>query len=381
MRNTNRLSPKLHEMFFYLNEGHNLACRVCWARHKSIQGASPNGRHPTGGLLFHAAQSTHLDPDLFQKALREGLPLGLKSVKLTGGEPLLHPKFDALIKILAKTELKITIETNGIGLTPERAAYLASLQRVSVSIGLEGADAATHDLLRGKPGAFEIATQAARMFAKAGIKPQIVFSLVKENAGQMSELIQLAESLGAWSVRFFLIHSSAPSHPAMPGEASPLEVEELIALGRRVERDLASTTCLRLFYDQPPAFCGLNPQGPTEVHRRCGVLNAISVLTSGAYALCGVGLLAPELIFGQVSADPLHKIWTEHPILLHLREGMPNRLTGVCERCMMKTTCMGNCVVQNYINTGSFWGPFWFCEAAERACLFPVHRLRDNSVW
>jgi SynChlorMet cassette radical SAM/SPASM protein ScmF len=381
MRITSGLAPKLNQIYFYLNEGHNLACRACWAQQKANLRFSPNGRQPTGGLLIHAAQSAHLDPRLFEQAVQEAQPLGLKSVKLTGGEPLLHPEFDALVEILAKTELKFSIETNGVGLTQERAQHLANLQRVNVAVGLEGADAESHDRLRGMPGSFEIATQAARMFAKAGLKPQIVFSLVKENAGQITALIQLAESLGAWAVRFFLVHPHANGQPPAPDEPSLLAVEELIALGRRVERDLSPNTRLHLFYEQPPAFRGLNPQGPTEVHRRCGVLNAISVLTSGGYALCGVGSMTPELIFGQVGADPLDKIWREHPILLHLRDGMPNRLAGVCERCVMKNSCLGNCVVQNYINSGSFWGPFWFCEAAERARLFPVHRLRDNSVW
>ena len=97
--------------------------------------------------------------------------------------------------------------------------------------------------------------------------------------------------------------------------------------------------------------------------------------------MCGVGALAPELVFGQVGINSLEQIWNEHPLLQHLREGIPHRLAGVCERCVMKNTCLGNCIVQNYNNSGSFWGPFWFCEAAERACLFPASRLKENSVW
>jgi SynChlorMet cassette radical SAM/SPASM protein ScmF len=255
------------------------------------------------------------------------------------------------------------------------------MERVNVAIGLDGVNAETHNRLSGKPGTYESATQAARIFAKAGLKPQIVFSLFKENAGQLQEMIELAEQLGAWSIRFFLVHPPAGGQLPDANDPQPLEVEELIALGRRVERDLAPNTRLRLFYDQPPAFRGLNPQGPTEVQRRCGVLNAISVMPGGQYALCGVGSLAPELVFGQVGINSLEQIWNEHPLLLHLREGIPHRLAGVCERCVMKTTCMGNCIVQNYINSGSFWGPFWFCEAAERACLFPASRLKENSVW
>ena len=374
-------SQKLSQIYFYLNEGHNLACRICWSRQRAAMGLSVESQRPTTGrLLFRPRQAEHLNPALFDQAIHEGLPLGLRTVTLTGGDPLLHPEFDSLLAMLENSSLKVYIETYGGGVTPELAQRLWRMDRANVAIGLDGVDAETHERLSGKPGTFETATQAARVFAKAGVKPQIVFSLVKDNAGQIGEMVQLAEQLGAWSVRFFLVHPPAGSQPPDQDGGQALEVEELIALGRRVERDLAPFTRLRLLYDQPPAFRGLNPQGPTEVQRRCSVLNAISVMPGGSYALCGAGSLAPELVFGQVGVNSLEQIWNEHPLLLQLRDGMPHRLSGVCERCIMKTTCQGNCIVQNYINTGSFWGPFWFCEAAERASLFPASRLRENSI-
>jgi SynChlorMet cassette radical SAM/SPASM protein ScmF len=372
---------KLNTIYFYLNEGHNLACRVCWAQSRANLGLSPDSGIQAGEQEDPLPAHGQLSPALFQQALQEGLALGLRSVYLTGGEPLLHPQLDTLLVMLEQHDLKVFIETHGEGLTPELAARIARMARANVAIDIDGADAATHDRLRAKPGSFETATRAVRMFAKAGLKPQIVFSLVKENAAQMTDLIRLAEQLNAWSVRFFLVHPTATVQPPAMNAPSPLEVEELIAIGRRVERELSQSTRLPLFYDQPPAFRGLNPQGPTQVHRRCGVLNAISVMSSGFYALCGFGGLSSDLVFGRVGVHSLEKIWSEHPMLLVLREGIPGRLAGVCERCVMKTTCMGSCVVQNYITTGSFWGPFWFCEAAERASLFPASRLRENAVW
>jgi hypothetical protein len=41
----------------------------------------------------------------------------------------------------------------------------------------------------------------------------------------------------------------------------------------------------------------------------------------------------------------------------------------------MKTRCLGLCVAQNYYSKGSLWAPYWFCEQAEEAGLFPTSRL------
>jgi len=33
------------------------------------------------------------------------------------------------------------------------------------------------------------------------------------------------------------------------------------------------------------------------------------------------------------------------------------------------------CIAQNYYSKGSLWAPYWFCEQAEAAGLFPASRL------
>ena len=69
---------------FYLTEGCNLACRHCWIA-------------PT----FQAGEKTYpsLDVDLFRSIISQAKTLGLGGVKLTGGEPLLHPRIGELIEI------------------------------------------------------------------------------------------------------------------------------------------------------------------------------------------------------------------------------------------------------------------------------------------
>ena len=55
---------------------------------------------------------------------------------------------------------------------------------------------------------------------------------------------------------------------------------------------------------------------------------------------------------------------------------MPARLGGVCGDCLLSRACLGACVAQNYYRTRDLYAPFWFCEDAERAGLFPQTRRR-----
>lgn len=146
--------PPLSTYYVYLTEGCNLACRHCWLAPKF----QPHGS--TGG---------HLDYGLFVQAVDEGLLLGLGHVKLTGGEPLLHPDFIRIVDLLKEKGLGLTIETNGTLLTRDTAHYLKNNSTLTfIAISLDGAQSETHDAFRGVKGSFEKACQAIRFLVEVG---------------------------------------------------------------------------------------------------------------------------------------------------------------------------------------------------------------------
>jgi cyclic pyranopterin phosphate synthase len=104
----------------------NLACTYCL----------PDSIEPPGLL------STNNRVAIITAAVK----LGVRSLKLTGGEPLLNPELEALIravKPLRQNGLEeITLTTNGVLLTADRARGLkaAGLDRISISLdGTTGA--------------------------------------------------------------------------------------------------------------------------------------------------------------------------------------------------------------------------------------------------
>jgi SynChlorMet cassette radical SAM/SPASM protein ScmF len=349
----NPLRP-LTQLHIYLARNCSLTCSFCRV---SPQIAS-NGHHP------------YLSLEKISQAVREALPLGLSTLHLSGGEPFLHPGFDGLLDSLESQELSLILETGGVGLTEERATRLARLPQCKVMIGLDSADPAAHDALHNAPGAFETISRAIRWLAGAGLAPQIVYTVTRQNMGQIPALIRLVEGLGGGSIHFTSVHPDRLALPMPAGipqqpPTDTLMVEELIALGRKVERMFSYSTRLRLSVDLPPAFRGLQPQASIDGQGRCAILNSLSVLPGGEYALCGVAAGLPELVFGRVGEQALDEIWSGHPFLDGLRAGLPDRLEGVCSRCVMKSVCLGYCAAENYLCSSAFWGPNWFCQSAE----------------
>jgi SynChlorMet cassette radical SAM/SPASM protein ScmF len=351
--------PALSTLYFYLTEGCNLACRHCWM-----------------GPRFDATGSQYpvLPVELFETAIRQAKPLGLSGVKLTGGEPLLHPHFKELLEIVRRDELKLTIETNGLLCTPDIAAEIARSPNRFVAVSIDGADAATHEWVRGVPGSFAAAQQAVRNLAASGTRPQVIFTVMRGNAGQVDAMVRMAEELGAASLKFNVVQPTARGE-SLHEKQETLNIAELIALGRHVEQELAPQTRLKIIFHYPLAFKSLQRIATVNGCGACGIFGILGVIASGHYALCGIGEQVPDLVFGEVGKDELQEIWQGNAVLKALRAGLPDRLEGICGRCLMKQRCLGLCVAQNYYSKGSLWAPYWFCEQAEAAGLFPASRL------
>ena len=352
-------APSLNQLYFYLTAGCNLVCRHCWLAPKF----DPNGsRFPV------------LPLELFETAIREAKPLGLSGVKLTGGEPFLHPEIKRLLEIVRREELSLVIESNGILCTPELAGEVAKSENRFVSISLDGADAVTHEWVRGIKGSFEQAKQAVQNLVAANIRPQIIMSIMRCNADQIEDMVHLAEDLGASSVKFNVIQPTCRGE-MIHNDTNGLEVLELIELGRWVDTELSLRTQLTLHFDYPLAFRPLSRIAQGNDAGTCGILGILGVIPTGQYALCGIGEQVPELAFGKVGIDSLSTVWRQSATLLALRDGLPRKLYGICSHCLMRHQCLGSCVAQNFYSSGELLAPYWFCEEADRLGLFPDTRL------
>ncbi len=354
----------LNQIYFYLTEGCNLRCRHCWIAPK-YQGE---------GQSYPA-----LELDLFRSIIDQAKPLGLTAVKLTGGEPLLHPEINEILEFIHREGLRLTVETNGVLCAPELASKMAACKDAFVSVSLDGPDPETHEWVRGVTGCFEASLEGIRNLLKAGLKPQIIMTLMRRNKDQMAAMVDLAEQLGAGSVKFNVVQPTARGEQ-MHKTGETLSIEELLEKGRWVETTLATSTSLPLYYSHPMAFRPLGKMFGEKGNGCgvCGIRGILGVLANGSYALCGIGETVHELVFGQAVKDPLEDIWKNAPVLVEIRHGLPFLLEGICGDCLMKEICLGSCIAQNFYRSRNIWAANWYCEEARNRGLFPETRMRPK---
>jgi len=346
--------PSLRTFYVYLTSGCNCACRHCW-----IVPASSGG-------------GTFLDPSLLRSAIEQGLPLGLRSLKWTGGEPTLHPAFPQLLALQKEFRLTASLETNGMLVDTSLAELLQSSGVTGVSVSLDGAMAATHDAIRGLPGGFDRTCQGIRSLVAAGYRPELILTLQRSNVPELQTYFALAAELGAGAVKLNVLQPMLRgAELAKMGEA--LAVAEVLALSRWLNAGL-HVQPLPVTLDVPMAFRPLGALLDGSAGGVCGIANILGILPGGDYALCGIGGHLPEMTMGEIGRTVLAEVWQEHPLLVRLRNGLPASLGGICGKCLMKVACRGSCVAANYLESGELFAPHWFCREADAAGLFPSSR-------
>ena len=113
----------------------NNNCIGCWTRSPLLRDMEPTAKWVSEEIPYDSI--LHLLNDLHD--------LGTRRVRFTGGgEPLIHPQLDEILKACKQRDLVTCITTNGTRLTEERAELFASLPLDEVAVSIWAATADTY---------------------------------------------------------------------------------------------------------------------------------------------------------------------------------------------------------------------------------------------
>lgn len=242
----------------------NLHCAYCFRDEEMLYG-----------------KARYLEPErLF--GLIDSMPEDLKplSVSLTGGEPLLHPRFGEVVRGLDHRRVRFKVVTNGWHFDRVFEDLRAASKRLTgVSFSVDGATREAHDAYRGA-GSFDRVMKALALCDAARLPFQFNIVLRSDTVGQMERIAVLAARLGARAVNFgAMLPTSAAAHREW-GLSRAQEMEarrEVTALAKVLT--IPVRVLFGLYDDAPGAHCApLNGRALTLDYkgqlRLCGNLSS-----------------------------------------------------------------------------------------------------------
>src|SRR5215213_4589097 len=228
---------------------------------------------PVEGLPW-LPKSDILSYEEIAEVVRQLAPMGLRRVRITGGEPTIRPQLSTLVRQLRATPAveDIALSTNGVRL-PELAGELAEagLDRVNMSSDslkpTRIAAIARRDL-RFDP------VIAARAAQSAGLAP-IKLNVVVMRGVNDDEVLDFARLTleHPWHVRFIEL---------MPvGEMAMLSDEHVVPSDEVLGRIATAFGALE------PVAGPARGNGPAAYHRLAGAAGSIGVITPMTHTYCG----------------------------------------------------------------------------------------------
>lgn len=329
---------------WHLTNRCNLRCAHCYQ-----EDYSGNSEMNLDELKFVA---DHLLVAL-EKWKREG------RIALTGGEPLLKKELFPLIEYLEASDhvSRIGILTNGIFINQDIMNKLKELRKLHyIQISLEGANAKTHDAIRGK-GSFDNALSGIRSLVDNGIKVRVMFTLHRGNKEEVPALIDLCIKEG---VDAFTVERFVPTGSGSKIDELLLTSEEIRDVFQyvsdRADEEYRKGTPLTIIKYRT-LWANIDPDRAKADVDTPFQLQLGAACSSGIDSIC----IMPDatvypcrrlpISIGNLKKDSLFKIWYTSDVLWDIRN--KRNLQGKCSDCEILSLCCG-CRSMAYAITGNY---------------------------
>lgn len=253
-----------------------------------------------------------------------------ETIKITGGEPTIHPQFFEIVQLVASFGIPFAVFTNARWADSQSLIrFFSSLPSVfkGLLISLHGPDAASHAAFTGDIAAFDETCANIRCAADAGVRIYTSTVITTDNFDRLSEIARLSQSLGAKRAVFNRYLGLAD-----PGlEPADAQLRHAIGDIEVLHRSLESS---RSIFSVKYGNC--IPQ--------CFTSSASTGCWAGV-AYCTIdpwGNLRPcnhsVTIAGNILEEPLDAIWRNEKM-----EGWRRLSLEQCETCSEVDTCNGGC--------------------------------------
>lgn len=247
-----------------------------------------------------AHQKSNLHLDMLSKLSEKIKATYIKSVRVTGGEPLLVKNIDKVISLFSKCDILTSIGTNGILLSSQKINQLkdAGLNEVWISIHSNNAD--IHDRLSGKPGSFYLTLNAIKECIKSGIKTNVNFPVSAYNIQDALSTLRFLDNLGV--ARIKLLHITPIGKASLKNNFNHISNVEWSNLAQNVQN--------LKFQNSDFKMQGCSPDFIMEGKCTIFPLKFINISPSGFIYPCCLFNNCPGMEIGHIS-ELLNQDWAQ----------------------------------------------------------------------
>ena len=155
----------------------------------------------------------------YKALLDELADMGVMSLTLSGGEPLLYKHFFELGAHAREKGFVLKVKSNGVPLNQRNAERLkAEVDPFIVETSLHGARPESHDRLTQVPGSFERLLKNIDILKSLGLRVKVNSTLTCWNEAEVAEMFALADSMDV------LLQFDPEVTPRDDGDMSPLQI-------------------------------------------------------------------------------------------------------------------------------------------------------------
>lgn len=293
---------------------------------------------------------------------------GVPVLILSGGEPLMRPDIFEISQRAKDMGFYVGLSSNGTLITEQNIEAIKEIGYNYVGVSLDGMRE-VHDRFRRRKGAFDESMHGIRLCRDAGIKVGLRFTLTRDNARDLPDLLKLldVEDLD----KFYL------SHLNYAGRGNKNRGDDAHHRMSRLAMDLLFETCWNFIKSgKPKEFVTGNNDAdgayllqwvehnmPEGRDRLLGMLKRWGGNASGISIsnIDNLGHVHPDTMWwdydlGSVKDRPFSTIWedTSDPLMAGLKQ-KERPLQGRCGNCQYRPICGGNSRTRAWQLTGNPW--------------------------
>jgi radical SAM protein with 4Fe4S-binding SPASM domain len=284
----------------------------------------------------HENKKSNIKPELFFNILEQCREMGVLSLTLSGGEPMLHPNFVEFLRKAKEYDFALNVLSNLTLLNDEIIIEMKANRLSSVQVSLYSMNGDIHDSITQVPGSFVKTREAILKLIENDIPLLISCPVMKQNKSCCADVIKWAEKHKVPAATDYIMMARY-NHTTdnLENRLSLKEVEDVITDIIENDPDFKARFAETDFT--------VAEKRDTDDEIICGVcISSICMIANGNIYPCAGW---QDYICGNVNEQSLREIWEYSPKVQYLRS-LRKKNMPECINCIDRNFC-AVCMVRN----------------------------------